>query len=126
MNNTQIPEDVPEKLAAIAKRVERDRLHFATGNSYQLDDSKDRAFLLGLVQEQAARLAKFDALVARSPRLPSDVRNVVFEAVFDVVDKFNFPAQNCGTRPDVVEIGDVCGEVEKRIVALLRASATRG
>lgn len=62
-------------------------------------------------------------LVAHSPRLPSDVRNVVFDGVFDVVDKFNFPAQNGGPRADVVDIGDVCGEVEKRIIAILRARA---
>ena len=62
-----------------------------------------------------------ESLTRDSPRLPSYVRNLVFDAVFDIVEKFDFPTQNCGPSPDVVEIGDVCGEVEKRIVAILRA-----
>lgn len=67
--------------------------------------------------------ATLEALTTNSPRLPNDVRGIVFEAVFDVVDKFNFPCQNMGPYPDLVEIGDVCGDVEKRIVAILRARA---
>jgi hypothetical protein len=69
------------------------------------------------------RAQALNEMTANSPRLPSAIRNTVFEIVFDVVDKFNFPAQNCGTLKDVVEIGDVCGDVEKRIVAALRARA---
>ena len=70
-------------------------------------------------------MSELDDLTRNSPRLPSDIRNIVFEAVFDIVEKFDFPCQNAGTRPDVVEIGDVCGEVEKRIVAILRAQNVR-
>lgn len=44
------------RLDAIAKRVEADRIHFATGNAIQLDDSKDREYLLTLARKQAAAL----------------------------------------------------------------------
>jgi hypothetical protein len=44
------------ELEAITKRVEADRLHFATGNSIQLDDSKDREYLLSLVRAQQSAL----------------------------------------------------------------------
>lgn len=69
------------------------------------------------------RAQALDDLTANSPRLPRDVRDAVFELVFDVINKFHFPVQNCGPRADVVEAGNVCGDIEKRIVALLRARA---
>ena len=78
----------------------------------------DVAYLLAELRKRDEALA---GLVANSPRLPNDVRSAVFEAVFGVVEKFNFPAQNMGPHKGVVEIGDVCGEVEKRVVAFLRA-----
>ena len=71
-------------------------------------------------------MSAYSELTKDSPRLPTDVRKAVFEAVFDVIDKFDFPVQNCGPHKDVVEAGDVCGEVEKRILALIRAKAIYG
>jgi len=47
---------IHERLGAIAARVEADRLHFASGNAIQLDDSKDREYLLALALEQQAAI----------------------------------------------------------------------
>lgn len=69
------------------------------------------------------RAELLDGLTAHSPRLPDGLRDLVFEAAGDIINKFGFPVQNMGDLPGVVEFGDVCGEVEKRIVALLRARA---
>jgi hypothetical protein len=115
---------VPEEAARLAKEKVN---AFLGGPELHINDVE--RFISGLVDMVLAAAAPFiraqalDELTANSPRLPSDVRNAVFEIVFDVINKFHFPVQNCGPHKDVVEAGDVCGDVEKRIVALLRARA---
>lgn len=62
-----------------------------------------------------------EAEVSNGPRLTAKTRSRLFESIGDVIDKYNLPVQNMGLRPDVAELGDICGDVETAVIAWLRA-----
>lgn len=64
---------------------------------------------------------RIEDLVANSPRLPDEIRGPLFEILGDMINEFKLPVQNMGVKPNVVEYGDICGYVERQIVARLRA-----
>lgn len=116
-----IPKEALEIAAKAVQEAGDDWLEAGHKMGVDLNESVAQAAL-----EAAApylRAQALEELTANSPRLPREVRDAVFELVFDVANKFHFPMQNCGPHKDVVEAGDVCGDIEKRIVALLRARA---
>jgi hypothetical protein len=97
---------------------------------HSVDVRREDGLALRAALEAAAPHLERDAyadLTTGSPRLPSGMRDQLFEILLDFMDKFELVSRQQGPSRHAAapgyEWGDMCGYFEIRVVAAIRAKA---